>query len=174
MRTVAIAGRKGGTGKTTTAVNLAAWLARLGRPVLLVDLDPQANATLHLGAASNTSVWRLLVRQDPLAELAGEVRPSMHLLHGGEHHEYIPDFLVRLKHDGWEVGTLILETKGYDELATVKEAAARRWVKAVNADGRYGLWWYAMVYDPTRTPAAVRDAARRLAAVVSKGPVSPS
>ena len=84
MRTIAVAGRKGGTGKTTTAVNLAAWLARQGRPVLLVDLDPQANATLHLGAASNTSVWRLLVRQDPLAELAGEVRPDLHLLHGGE------------------------------------------------------------------------------------------
>ena len=49
MRVIAIVNQKGGCGKTTTAVNLAGCLAADGRRVLLVDLDPQAHATLALG-----------------------------------------------------------------------------------------------------------------------------
>lgn len=48
-RTIAIINQKGGSGKTTTTVNLGAYLATFGRKVLLLDLDPQANTTIHLG-----------------------------------------------------------------------------------------------------------------------------
>lgn len=84
-RTIAFAGRKGGTGKTTSAVNVAGWLASQGRRVLLVDADPQANATTALAVeADGVDVWRLLVRHDPLPGLLKEARPGLDILAGGE------------------------------------------------------------------------------------------
>lgn len=68
--------------------------------------------------------------------------------HNGAMHDYIPDFLVRLR-SGSEHLNLILEVKGHDELAGVKRAAAQRWVDAVNADGRFGTWRYAMAMRPS-------------------------
>jgi type III restriction enzyme len=57
-------------------------------------------------------------------------------------HDYVPDFIVRLKTN--PVVHLILETKGFDDLAEVKAEAAHRWVAAVNADGQFGRWSFAM------------------------------
>ncbi len=66
-------------------------------------------------------------------------------LHNGEPHDYIPDFIVRLKGD--PKINLILETKGFDELAEIKAQAAERWVRAVNAHGGFGVWRFGMARE---------------------------
>jgi type III restriction enzyme len=63
-------------------------------------------------------------------------------LHNGQPHDYVPDFIIGLK--TMSVVHLILEMKGFDELAEVKAAAAERWVAALNADGTFGMWRYAL------------------------------
>lgn len=71
-RTIAIINQKGGVGKTTTAVNLSAALARAGEKVWLIDLDPQAHASLHLGFGAldgETSVYQVLTDEVPIGEV---------------------------------------------------------------------------------------------------------
>jgi chromosome partitioning protein len=90
----ALANQKGGVGKTTTAVNLGAYLATSGQQVLLIDMDPQANATSSLGidrTQLDASIYDVLVNSTPLpqivlscASLSLDIAPSSLALAGAE------------------------------------------------------------------------------------------
>jgi len=74
-RVIAVSNQKGGVGKTTTTVNMAAALARFGARVLVIDLDPQGNATTALGLERHEGVegmFEVLLGERSLAEVVGE------------------------------------------------------------------------------------------------------
>jgi chromosome partitioning protein len=80
---IAVFNQKGGVGKTTTALNLAAALARAGRRPVAIDLDPQSHLTLAAGLKSVTgdqSVFALFQHGTPLGMLAREVPTGMHVV----------------------------------------------------------------------------------------------
>ncbi|MCS6798378.1 MAG: ParA family protein [Myxococcota bacterium] len=84
VRRVAVFNHKGGTGKTTTAINLAAGLAEAGRRVLLVDADAQGNVGASLGIRGERTLYHVLVTGTPAADAVVPVRPGLDVLTSNE------------------------------------------------------------------------------------------
>ena len=86
MSVISIANHKGGVGKTTTSVNLAAGLARIGYKVLLIDMDPQANATFSLGLRKqDQTIYQVLAFQDEVRKMIQSLEPNIDLVPSSVH-----------------------------------------------------------------------------------------
>lgn len=86
VRTISVLNQKGGVGKTTTVVNVAFALAGRGLKVLVIDLDPQAHLTIHLGADAEqkgTGVYGVLTGSLTVQQALAQVRPNLWLLGAG-------------------------------------------------------------------------------------------
>ena len=83
-RIITITKQKGGVGKTTTAINLAACLAEAGQKVMLVDFDPQGNASSGLGLERedfDKTVYDMLIEEEPVEEcIINEIQPNLDIL----------------------------------------------------------------------------------------------
>lgn len=83
-RIISVVNQKGGVGKTTTAINLAAWLAELGKRVLIVDIDPQGNASSGLGIDYkniNKGMYEVLTDENTrIGEAIKSHKPNFHIL----------------------------------------------------------------------------------------------
>jgi chromosome partitioning protein len=83
MHTIALVNQKGGVGKSTTAVNLSAGLAKLGRRVLLIDLDPQAHSTVALGLQPKkvgASIYSVLSGAAPVKDVIKPISPGLSII----------------------------------------------------------------------------------------------
>ncbi|HUE74293.1 MAG TPA: ParA family protein [Pirellulaceae bacterium] len=114
VRILCVANQKGGVGKTTTAINLAAGLAKGGQRTLVIDLDPQCNATT--GLAKKPAERHALVIREPLCEsVVATIVPGLELLAGCRSFQ---DVDALAKADGSQAAILrhhlIAELEGYD------------------------------------------------------------
>jgi type III restriction enzyme len=129
------------------------WTGREVREVLKSHVN-YVVADTQVWEQSAAYVLDTHARVEPFVKNAG-LGFAIPYLYNGQPHDYVPDFIVRL--NGEPRVHLILETKGYDELMDIKTQAAERWAKAVNADGRFGLWRYALARNPAEIPSRIEE-----------------
>lgn len=117
-RIVAVANQKGGVGKTTTSVNLAGELARRGQQVLLIDCDPQGNATTSLGVTKRGLTATTYEVMTGVVGLDGAIRTT-----GREHFDIVPATehlagamveLVDAERRDWRLADALENVAGYD------------------------------------------------------------
>ena len=114
MRKICIINQKGGVAKTTTAVNLAAGLARNDRKVLLIDMDPQGNVAHSLSTNKEKSLYDFLTGKGSLEECTTILGKNLDIIHSTESLTKINVFLAKHDNPSLVFKKQLLEIQGYD------------------------------------------------------------
>lgn len=122
MEIVAIANQKGGCGKTTTAINLAAALGRRGKRVLLVDMDPQGHASLGLGQRSEErpGLYEVFLREVTIGEvIVADAAPGVDLVPGTISLAAVEHLLADTAEREWRLASHLAQLEGKYDFAVI-------------------------------------------------------
>ena len=154
MKIISFANQKGGVGKTTTAITLAAGLARDGLRTLLVDLDPQGHVAFSFGLDKSPGLYRLICLNEPLSKTIVNARPNLDLLPSDKFTEKVKrqitvsDFRETILADR-------LEGSGYDVILMDMAPS----LDVLHLNGLVASHW---VVIPTRLDALAVDGVREI------------
>ncbi len=114
MKTITIANQKGGVGKTTTAINLAAGAARQGYETLIIDLDPQGHAGLALGLDKAPALHRWIVGDLPASDVITEARDNLDIVLSDKQTETTKRYVATLDFREGVITDKLKTLTGYD------------------------------------------------------------
>lgn len=111
---IAVANQKGGVGKTTTAVSLAAWFARLEYRCLIVDLDSQGHVAESLGMNSGSGLYELLVNEKPLGQVTQRGRERLDVVTNDHSAERVKTFAAQSDFRAYLLAQALEDAADYD------------------------------------------------------------